>query len=182
MHEAPMLDARWVERIFTRMLVRYGTAWTRMWEGVEPEAVKADWSRELAQCPGHAIGYALEHLPPERPPTVTQFRALCSQRPDSAVKLLSAPRADPARVGEALRVMRANLTVATRTGGRLAWAEALKAREERGEPLTLEQRRMWREALSGRPTAASGSAIAAGDEFTPPNPANLPPAMRGETP
>lgn len=146
-----MLDARWVERIFTRMLVRYGTAWTRMWEGVEPEAVKADWARELSQCPGHAIGYALEHLPPERPPTVAQFRALCSNRPEPAVKRLAAPRSDQAKVDEALRSARKSLTAASSSNDLLSWAYRLKEREEAGDKtLTIEMRRMWREALRGR--------------------------------
>lgn len=108
-----MDTSRFVEKIFARLLVRYGAAWNRMWEGVEPDAVKADWARELAGLSGEAILHALENLPPDRPPTVGQFRALCINRPRAARYEL--PRPDPtpeekARVREALAKARAAIT------------------------------------------------------------------------
>lgn len=76
-----MDTSRFVEKIFARLLVRYGAAWNRMWEGVEPDAVKADWERVLSGVNGAAIMFALEHLPADRPPTAGQFRALCISPP-----------------------------------------------------------------------------------------------------
>lgn len=90
-----MEPSRFVEQVFARMLVRYGAQWIRMWEGVEPEAVKADWARELAHATPEGIRYALDHLPPDRPPNVTQFKALMLNRPQKAYAELPRPPATP---------------------------------------------------------------------------------------
>lgn len=108
-----MSTSRFVEQIFARMLVRYGAAWNRMWEGVEPEAVKADWERELQGVSGHAIRYALENLPPERPPTVGKFKTLCINPPEVWRPSLPPPEPTPeqkAKVREQLAKARAAIT------------------------------------------------------------------------
>lgn len=96
-----------VEALFSRLLVRYGAAWRAKWAGVEPDAVKADWAHELRGMPGDAIRYALENLPPDHPPTVTQFRALCNRAPVAPSPKLTAPPADPVRVKQAIDRMNA---------------------------------------------------------------------------
>ena len=83
----PMLPAAWVDRIFTKLTVRYGTAFRARYAGIDEQLVKDDWAEQLAgfiRCPG-AIAYAMDHLPAERPPTVAEFRALCNQSPPPAV-------------------------------------------------------------------------------------------------
>jgi hypothetical protein len=75
------LPLQTVDRIFARLLVRYGSAWLRTWEGIDEAAVKADWANELRGASNAAILHALGNLPPDRPPTVGQFRLLCINRP-----------------------------------------------------------------------------------------------------
>ncbi len=138
------LSESWIDRIHARMLVRYGVAWMRMWEGIDPGAVKADWAEELdgfAINPD-AIKHALDHLPPDRPPNAAQFKALCMTAPRFAPKALPAPKADPAVVAAAMARIKP-------PPGRdpKAWAHELRSREERGDRLTITQKTMWRAAL-----------------------------------
>lgn len=46
-----------------------------------------------------------------------------------------------------------------RKAGPMAWAPALKRREEQRAPLTPFQRQAWRDALGGRPTTATDEAF-----------------------
>lgn len=138
------LPDSWVDRIFSRLAVRYGAAWLRMWEGIPIDAVKADWALELHTMSGESIGYALEHLPPDRPPNVVQFKALCLSRPPSGVPALPAPRGPiPHEVAEKLK----EIGKAHRDCPPRAWARHLRDREAAGEKLSTAQRAMWREAL-----------------------------------
>lgn len=81
------LPNNWVDRIFAKLTLVYGTDFTRRWEGLNVDDVKADWARELAmyqQAPA-SITYALENLPENKPPNVLQFRALCRAAPNRPV-------------------------------------------------------------------------------------------------
>lgn len=83
----------WVDEIFARLTVRYGSAFLNRWlsVGVDLELVKADWATELAGMKPEGIGYALKHLPPDRPPTVGEFRVLANQAPPPVFKALPQP-------------------------------------------------------------------------------------------
>lgn len=166
------LPNAWVDRLFARLLVRYGSAWMRMWEGIDESLVKADWASELDKVPPHAIAYGLEHLPPDRPPTAPLFKALCLNAPPPPVKRLPAPKPDLARIASEFAKLRH-----PRSDGRpLAWAYDLQERETRGEALTPAQRAAWREALAHMPITGSGALLS---EFRPIPSEMLPPAMRG---
>lgn len=91
------LPAAWVDRIFERLTLVYGHQFLGRWSGLDLDAVKADWGRELSayQQSPQALAYALDNLPAGEPPNVLQFRALCARRPVDAPKL-SAP--DPAGI------------------------------------------------------------------------------------
>lgn len=81
-----MLPATWVDRIFLKLQTRYGSAWLAKWAGVDMQAVRNDWAEELAgfsRSP-ESIRHALEHLP-ERPPSVTDFKAMCNAAPPPPV-------------------------------------------------------------------------------------------------
>ncbi len=106
-----MLPNAWVDSLFARLLVRYGAAWTRMWEGVDIAAVKADWAEELAGFANkpEAIKHGIENLPPDKPPNVSQFRLLCRNAPDYFPPALPAPVADKERVSALLATTRAKL-------------------------------------------------------------------------
>ena len=83
----PMLPAIWVERIFSKLTVRYGTAFRARYAGVDEQLLRDDWAEHLAAFSRRpeAIRYALDHLPAERAPTVGEFRAMCNQAPPPAV-------------------------------------------------------------------------------------------------
>lgn len=138
------LPEPWVERIFAKLAVTYGQRFLGLYAGVDMATVRANWGHELAayaQAP-EAIRYALEHLPPDNPPTVLQFRAICRNRPIQAPKALPAPKPDMAKVSHHLARLQQQ-----RGKYPKAWAHRLKDRESRGDSLTQFQRDAWREAL-----------------------------------
>lgn len=165
------LSQRLVDRIFARLLVRYGAAWLRMWDGIEIEAVKADWAEQLSALEDkpHLIAYAVENLPADKPPTVAQFRALCGSAPPPVYKALPQPRLNPAKAREASEAVKAAFVPPT---DRLAWAKRLRDAEAEGKPLTEQQRKDWRIALATMPDRELFAGISEID------PAVLPPAMR----
>lgn len=167
------LSSAWVDRIHARLMVRYGSAWFRMWEGVEPETVKADWANALDRMPAEAITYALDHLPPDYPPSVGQFRALCNQRPLEPYRALPAPTPDKEKVAAEV----AKLQTLKQEIGSTDWAKSLEQREKAGDKLTEAQRLAWRRAIRASP--GESERILAG-EFKPIDPNCLPPAMRRE--
>lgn len=74
------LPEAWVDRIFDKLTLVYGHQFLSRWDGMPIADVKADWGHELrgfAQNP-NAIAYGLDHLPPGKPPTVLEFRAICN--------------------------------------------------------------------------------------------------------
>jgi hypothetical protein len=141
------LPAAWVKSLFARLQVRYGTAWSNLWTGLDEQAVLDDWAEVLGHCKPEAIAYALENLPQDRPPNAQQFRAICIQRPEPVPPRLPAPKADPEKVAEAIAVMRETLRRPT-----LQWAARLRDRERDGDRLTQAQRDMWRQAPPKEPT------------------------------
>lgn len=70
------LHLRYVDEIHARLAVRYGTAWSAKWQGLDQDAIRADWAEVLDGMQPASIRKALESLPPEFPPTATAFRAL----------------------------------------------------------------------------------------------------------
>ena len=99
----------WVERLFARLQVRYGRQWLAMWEGIDPNAVKADWEdtlRDVYTRNPRAIVYALENLP-ERVPTADVFLRICRQANWPQLAALPEPASppDPVRVKAAVQAM-----------------------------------------------------------------------------
>lgn len=169
MQPSSQLNPTPIDQVFACLQVRYGSEWLRMWEGLDLAAVKADWSRELARFKPRDVAYALEHLPPDRPPTVGQFRAICQRAPIADEPRLPPPKPNKARAREALSKLK--------LGGQadaLAWARDLEGREKAGEQLTPAQREAWRAALFDGPALS----VAQLGEFNPIPPEALPPAMR----
>lgn len=165
-----MLESKWVDAIHARLLVRYGSAWIAKYQGVPEQLVKQDWANELAGIRGEAIRHALEHLPADFPPSVTQFRDLCLRAPEAPRPRIEAPKADPARVAAELKRMQDM----QRGAKPLQWAYMLQEREQRGDRLTEAQRAAWRLALQHRMDEGLGGA------FTPIQADVLPPAMRAD--
>lgn len=136
------LPQPWVERIFSRLTVRYGRDFTIRYEGlgqtVEEGAaiVQADWARELDGFERHPalIGWALDHLP-DRPPNAGEFRRLAKSGPDIQPDKprieppTPASRATRERVLAAFQAM--NKPAAARDPRQ--WARDLIRRHESGE-------------------------------------------------
>lgn len=140
-----MRPSAWIDSLFARLAVRYGTGWTRMWEGFDIGAVKADWSDVLDRVRPESISYALRYLPADRPPTATQFRDICRRAPEALPPQLPAPKVEDAVVKAAV----SKALAAIGDGNPKAWPWRLKAREESGnERLTIAQKTMWRAALA----------------------------------
>ena len=66
----------WVERLIARLRLRYGAEWTRAYAGIDPNAVKADWSHVLSGLTLDALDLGVKRLPTDRPPNAMQFRAV----------------------------------------------------------------------------------------------------------
>ena len=166
----------WIDRLFARLLVRYGTMWTGMWRGIDEDAVKADWAGELRGLTGEALAYGLENLPPDRPPTATQFRAIClaSRRDERQPALTDNTRPRPNL--ERLRAELARLREAAATEHHpLEWVDRLLERQAGGEKMSAAQRdalkRMAHLLEQRQPTAFAG-------HFEAPPERVLPPGMR----
>ncbi len=104
------LSPQYVDRIHARLLVRYGVEWLRKWDGIDPAAVKADWANELSGCTAESIAWALDNLPEDKPPSVSQFKRLCVNRPQYAQRELPPPKADKEKVRALLAKARAAIT------------------------------------------------------------------------
>lgn len=145
---SPPAIPRWVDVLFTRLLVRYGDAWARKWEGIPEEAVKADWLEQLATVYAarpQAIAHALNNLPADFPPNSEQFRKMCTGFPEM-VKALPAPavKPEPERVAKA---MEAAVHKPTGFDMAKACADALRARRARLKGKLERPQRLQLEAL-----------------------------------
>jgi hypothetical protein len=133
---------RWVDALFARLLARYGDAWTRKWEGIPEDALKADWCDQLASVVSSrpkAVTHALNNLPADFPPNSEQFRKLCTGFPEYIPALASpAVKPDPEKVAAA---MQAVVQKPAAHDPAKAAADALRARRERsGGKLGLPQK------------------------------------------
>ena len=150
-----MMRRDWIDKIFTRLAVRYLDDWTRKMDGLDLDIIKTDWAHELAPFDGNpdAIKWALDNLPSDRPPTVGQFRDLCKNRPAPQPVALPAPPRDPARVAALVAQALAAKPAPPdkRVNVHLEWARRLRKRDFLGERLTIHQRQAWREALKNEP-------------------------------
>lgn len=122
------------------------------YQGVEPEAVRAIWHREMRpyfhQDKLYIIAWALDNQP-EDPPNAVQFRNLCRHAPVKQEPQKLPPVADPVRIAKELeKLAAARKNVCAGNGGR-QWIEALQARIAKGERLTSGQMLMLKQALDG---------------------------------
>lgn len=90
-----MLPDSWVNAIFARLTMRYGAAFLRQYQDIDPEAVKADWSHVLDgfEKRPEAIKHAMENLP-EMPLNALQFRTIARRAPEANAPKLPEPKAD----------------------------------------------------------------------------------------
>lgn len=149
------LPDAWVDRIFDKLTLVYGHQFLSRWDGLPLDPVKADWAHELrgfAQNPP-AIAYALEHLPPAKPPTVLEFRALCSSthapaRPEPLLVLGNRAKTPQELAAERHieRIKRVN--AAHPEYGGAGWAFALEVKDqEEPEWVSYAARKIYREVV-----------------------------------
>lgn len=82
-----------VRSIFRVFEAFYGSArMARMWGEQDPGELVGYWVQQLDGVQRAAIQYALNHLPESMPPTVGEFRRLCTQWTPPAAPQLEAPR------------------------------------------------------------------------------------------
>lgn len=72
-----------LDYIFGYMSAVYGASFTRHWERVDPELVRAVWRKELGKFLTYkpSLDYAMSHLPPNMPPSAIAFRNTCNGGP-----------------------------------------------------------------------------------------------------
>lgn len=77
------LQSAWIERVFAKFAALYGRTFADLWNGVPPEAVKAEWREDLAPFAGSQIAWAIEACKRECDvaPTLPRFLKLCQQAP-----------------------------------------------------------------------------------------------------
>lgn len=134
------LPSPWVEKIFAKLALVYGRAFLDRWVGLEIDVVKDDWAHELAglQQSPKAIAYALQNLPPDKPPTVLEFRLICRRMPPEAFVGLPMVKLDPERLAEHMATARRRMP--RHAPGNKDWAHRIIAREAAGDrirPYTL---------------------------------------------
>lgn len=147
------LPLPWVDRIFEKLALVYGQAFLARWRDLDLDAVKADWAHELAGFEQHpqAIAHALQSLPPEKPPTVLQFRELARRAPLPELPRLASPPADAERVAAELAKLATVRTTAAQAVDHRAWARRILDRKARGERLNRTVLRMAQQAIGAAP-------------------------------
>lgn len=137
MQQTPRLPSAWVDRLFDRLAVRYGTQFARQYDGLDIAAVKADWAEELAgfRTAPEALEYALNHADPDRAPNASQFRALARMAPRIEKPTLPPPPADPEKVDRLMAEGR--LAAATARGPGTPAEAALAGIVQRGRQFGL---------------------------------------------
>lgn len=145
------LPASWVDRIFDKLTLTYGQAFLRRWADIDLNAVKSDWSHELAGFEAHpkAIAWALQNLPADQPPTVLQFKFLARRAPLDELPRLESPRANPERMAEELAKL-APVMAKPIARPNTDWAHAIVLRAEGGARIAPLVLRMAREVVDRR--------------------------------
>lgn len=140
------LPSEWIDRVFSKLTLRYGRDFLGKYEGIELDTVKADWSEEMAglQNRPDAIKYALDH-PTAKAPNVIEFVEACRRAPVSMRFAIAAPAANPDVIERAIAKAQQAFKNA---GGQLDPIRKLRQRELDGDKsLTQFQREFWRIAL-----------------------------------
>lgn len=168
------LHRRFVDEIHARLLVRYGSKWLSMWAGVPEDAVKADWSEQLAAVTPAGVRFALDNLPDEFPPTVGQFRSLCltQQRPELQAPALPAPsREGLKRIASELQAGRVELETPAE------WMQRLRRDVLAGNASMARLRHYRIAAANGY---YGGETVQQIGDFRPIPEESLPPGMRAD--
>lgn len=145
-----------MDKLFAKLMLAYGRKWLSAWEGLDIDAVKADWSLRLAPFATRegvqAIAWVIENaLPADWPPTALEFVELVRRAPRSepAVPQLQANRT---RAPQALQDRMEQLARCLSVGQtpRRSVADSLQALADSGRRLSPFQREVLRAELARR--------------------------------
>lgn len=120
------LPKPWVERIFDRMSVLYGSKFADLWRGVEPEGLKQAWAEELCgfKDQPERIKQALDALRGlEQPPTLPQFINMLRNTHSTAPIALPAPVDREAGAKKLEEVVKPAIKTAQDKTDHLSWAK-----------------------------------------------------------
>jgi hypothetical protein len=82
MHGGSKIPDHWIARLFAKMLAIWGDGFTRKWEGVNMDEVKATWAQALGGQNEAALKRGFAALFREKyPPDLPRFIELCSAQP-----------------------------------------------------------------------------------------------------
>ncbi|MFM9928190.1 hypothetical protein VLK31_34830 [Variovorax sp. H27-G14] len=144
------LPAPWVDRIFDKLTLTYGQSFLRRWQDIDMNAVKSDWSHELSGFDRFpkSIAWALQNLPPEKPPTVLEFRNIARRAPEEEIPRIESSIAGKERIAAELAKLAPIIAKTAPSGDSLDWARRLIQRHESGAyPSTRTALAMARDAL-----------------------------------
>ncbi|MET3371998.1 hypothetical protein ABIC89_001039 [Variovorax boronicumulans] len=128
------LPAAWVDRIFDKLTLTYGQVFLRRWQDIDMNAVKSDWAHELSGFERFpkSIAWALQNIPPDKPPTVLEFRAIARRAPEEEQPRIEQAAAGKERIAAELAKLGPILAKTAPTGDSLDWARRVVQRHECG--------------------------------------------------
>lgn len=142
--------------VFDHLTLTYGRMFLARYDGLPVDDIRANWAEELGALNGwpEAIRFALSNLPPDRAPTVLEFRnlALRAPRPNNAPRLPgSKPKtANHPAVAHHMQAAVRAVKDGQPKGDPLKWARDVVAKHEAGKPVTVGILRMARAAIAER--------------------------------
>ena len=141
-----------IERLFQRLTATYGSEFVNKWDKVPLNDVKTAWSYELSFCSDNlnSIGWALQNLP-DRCPNLIEFKSLVKHAPRPTTIALETPKASADVVDrEMAKIASQAFKLPRDEKGQIdhkRWAKKLKARHDKGEPLSMFQVEAYKKAL-----------------------------------
>lgn len=80
------LPSAWIDRIFEKLLTRYGAKFSEQWRGLDPDRLKNAWAEDLFGFTGDEIKRGLDACRFKVwPPTLPEFMTMC--RPPSDMRV-----------------------------------------------------------------------------------------------
>lgn len=145
------LPLPWVNKIFDKLTLVYGRTFLDRWAGLDLDTVKADWAHELdgLDRSPKSITYALQHLDPDRAPTVLQFRTLAYKAPADVPVMIAAPPPDPKTIADNLMAMAPARKPSY--ADPKAWAHRIIKRAEQGDKIKPYTLKCAQQALGIKP-------------------------------
>ncbi len=156
------LHVKAIDRLFSRLTLTYGRAFTAEADNLGLADVKTNWAHELRSFDDRlwCIAWELENLP-ERCPNVIQFRNLCRAAPAPDVPRLPEPAADVERMRAELAKLAPMRTASAASSigafdGK-AWAKRLIDRHAAGDLGSNAGLKMARQVAASLHATATGA-------------------------